>query len=101
MLLIVAAIGYFGANVGEAYFNYYRYQDRMASEARFAAHNTDAGSGPRFGVRGFARASGAGQQGDRAPRRARRRHLRELQRADRAARQDEGIPLQPYGDGDF
>lgn len=42
MLLIVAAIGYFGTPVGEAYFNYYRYQDRMASEARFAAHNTDA-----------------------------------------------------------
>jgi hypothetical protein len=42
MLLIVTAIGYFGFNIGEAYFNFYRYQDRMKSEARFAANNSDA-----------------------------------------------------------
>ena len=42
MLLIVAAIGYFGSPVGRAYFDFYRYQDRMKSEAEFAAHNTDA-----------------------------------------------------------
>lgn len=42
MLLIVTAIGYFGINIGEAYFNFYRYQDRMKSEARFADHSTDA-----------------------------------------------------------
>ncbi len=42
VLLIITAIGYFGANVGEAYWNFYRYQDRMKSEALFAGHNTDA-----------------------------------------------------------
>ena len=42
MLLIVTAIGYFGTNIGEAYFNYYRYRDRMRGEIPFAAHNTDA-----------------------------------------------------------
>jgi len=38
---VLTAIGYFGFNVGEAYFNFYRYQDRMKSEARFAVHSTD------------------------------------------------------------
>jgi hypothetical protein len=38
----VTAIGYFGFNVGEVYFNFYRYQDRMKTEAKFAAHNSDA-----------------------------------------------------------
>jgi hypothetical protein len=42
LLLIVTAIGYFGFNVGEAYLNFYRYQDRMKSEAKFAAHTSDA-----------------------------------------------------------
>lgn len=42
MLLVVTAIGYFGFNVGEVYFNFYRYQDRMKSEVRFAAQNSDA-----------------------------------------------------------
>ena len=41
-LLIVTAIGYFGANIAEAYWNFYRYQDRMKSEALFAGHNSDA-----------------------------------------------------------
>ena len=41
-LLILTAICYFGVGVGEAFFNFYRYQDRMKSEVRFAAHNTDA-----------------------------------------------------------
>jgi len=41
-LLVITAIGYFGANIGEAYWNFYRYQDRMKSEAQFAAHTTDA-----------------------------------------------------------
>lgn len=41
-LLILTAACYFGFNVGEAYFNFYRYQDRMKSEVRFAANNTDA-----------------------------------------------------------
>jgi hypothetical protein len=42
ILLIVTVIGYFGVNVGEAYLDFYRYQDRMKSEAMFAAHTTDA-----------------------------------------------------------
>ena len=42
LLLILTAIGYFGFNVGEAYFNFFRYQDRMKGEAQFAVHNTDA-----------------------------------------------------------
>lgn len=41
-LLILTAIIYFGFNVGEAYFNFYRYQDRMKSEARFAVNIPDA-----------------------------------------------------------
>jgi hypothetical protein len=41
-LLIVAAIGYFGINVGEAYFRFYQYQDAMRQEARFAGTNSDA-----------------------------------------------------------
>jgi hypothetical protein len=35
-LLIVTAVVYFGFNIGEAYFNFYRYQDRMKGEVRFA-----------------------------------------------------------------
>jgi hypothetical protein len=42
LLLVVTAIGYFGTNIGEAYFNFYRYQDRMKSEAQFAKNSTDA-----------------------------------------------------------
>lgn len=41
-LLIITAIGYFGSNVAGAYWNFYKYQDRMKSEAQFAAHSTDA-----------------------------------------------------------
>jgi hypothetical protein len=40
-LLVVVAIGYFGINVGETYYRFYRFQDAMHQEARFAAHNTD------------------------------------------------------------
>jgi hypothetical protein len=42
VLLVITAIGYFGFNFAEAYWNFYRYQDRMRGEAQFAAHNTDA-----------------------------------------------------------
>lgn len=42
VLLIITAIGYFGHNIGEAYWNFYRYRDRMKGEAQFASHNTDA-----------------------------------------------------------
>ena len=42
LLLVVAAIGYFGEKVGSVVWDYYLYRDRMKSEARFAAHRTDA-----------------------------------------------------------
>jgi hypothetical protein len=42
MLLVLAAIGYFGFDVGEIYWNFYQYQDRMKQEARFAAQRSDA-----------------------------------------------------------
>jgi len=41
-LLIVAALGYFGVKVGEVYYDFYKFQDRMVNEANFAAHRTDA-----------------------------------------------------------
>jgi hypothetical protein len=41
-ILVVAAIGYFGINVGEVYFRFFEYQDAMKQEVRFAAHNSDA-----------------------------------------------------------
>lgn len=40
-LLIVAAIGYFGVKIGEVYYDFYKFQDRMENEANFAAHRTD------------------------------------------------------------
>jgi hypothetical protein len=41
-LLLLAAVGYFGVNVGEVYFRYFQYKDAMRQEVRFAAHNNDA-----------------------------------------------------------
>lgn len=41
-LLVLAAIGYFGVNIGEVYFRFYQFQDAMRQEVRFAAHNNDA-----------------------------------------------------------
>ena len=41
-LLVLAAVIYFGVNVGEVYFRYYQYKDAMRQEVRFAAHNDDA-----------------------------------------------------------
>ncbi|MFI5310184.1 MAG: hypothetical protein ACHQQ3_03050 [Gemmatimonadales bacterium] len=41
-ILIIAAVCYFGANVAEVFWNEYQYQDRMRTEARFAAHRSDA-----------------------------------------------------------
>ena len=56
VLLIITAIGYFGANVGEAYWNFYRYQDRMKSEAQFAGAQHGRGDqGAHRRVRGLAR----------------------------------------------
>jgi hypothetical protein len=41
-MLVVAAIAYFGVNVGEAYFRFYQFQDAMRQEVRFAGQNSDA-----------------------------------------------------------
>ena len=41
-LLILAAVGYFGVNIGEVYLRFFQYQDAMKQEVRFAAHNSDA-----------------------------------------------------------
>ncbi len=40
-LLVLAAIIYFGAKVGESYYRFYQYQDAMGQQARFASHFTD------------------------------------------------------------
>jgi hypothetical protein len=40
-LLVVTAAIYFGVNIGEVYWKYYRYQDAMQQEARFAQMRTD------------------------------------------------------------
>jgi hypothetical protein len=40
-LLVVTAVVYFGLNVGEVYWRFYRYQDAMQQEARFAHMRTD------------------------------------------------------------
>lgn len=42
MLLLFAAVIYFGVNIGEHYFRFYQYQDAMRQEVKFAAHNSDA-----------------------------------------------------------
>ena len=42
MLLFVSAAAYFGVNVGEAYWRFYRYQDAFKQQARFARQNSDA-----------------------------------------------------------
>jgi hypothetical protein len=41
-LLLIAVVVYFSVNVGEAYLNFYQFQDAMRQEVRFAAHNSDA-----------------------------------------------------------
>jgi len=41
MLLVLAAAGYFSLGVGQVYWNYFQYRDRMQQEARFAASRTD------------------------------------------------------------
>jgi hypothetical protein len=39
--MIVAAIAYFGINIGEVYLRFYEYQDDMKQEVRFATANTN------------------------------------------------------------
>jgi hypothetical protein len=41
LLLVAVAVGYFAVNAGEAYWRYYRFQDAMKQEARFAARRGD------------------------------------------------------------
>ena len=40
-LMIIAAIAYFGVNIGEVYWRFYEYQDDMKQEVRFARANTN------------------------------------------------------------
>jgi len=47
-LLLVTAALYFGINIGEPYWKYYRYQDAMQQEARFAHMRTDQAIGRRL-----------------------------------------------------
>jgi hypothetical protein len=42
MLLLAAAVIYFGVGIGERYMQFYEYQDSMRQEVKFAAHNSDA-----------------------------------------------------------
>lgn len=42
MALVAAALVYFLFNVGQVFWNYYQYLDRMKNEVRFAAHRSDA-----------------------------------------------------------
>lgn len=41
VLLILAAVAYFGIPIGEAYFRYYRYEDAMRQSVRFANINSN------------------------------------------------------------
>lgn len=41
-LLVLAAIGYFGLPIGEAYFRYWQFEDEMSQSVRFARINSDA-----------------------------------------------------------
>ena len=41
VLLLVVTICYFGFNIGEVYFRFYRFRDAMAQEARFADTRDD------------------------------------------------------------
>ena len=41
-LLFVGAVAYFAVNIGRVALGYYRFEDRMKQEARFAAKRTDA-----------------------------------------------------------
>ena len=41
LLLLVTAAGYFAVNIGEPYLRYYRFQDAMSQEVRFARNRSD------------------------------------------------------------
>ena len=42
MALVAAALVYFALNVGQVFWTYYQFLDRMKNEVRFAAHRSDA-----------------------------------------------------------
>lgn len=41
-LLLLVTAGYFAVNIGETFWDYVQFRDRMRQEARFAQHRTDA-----------------------------------------------------------
>jgi hypothetical protein len=41
VLLLLAAVLYFGVNIGEAYWRFYEFEDAMRQEVRFAAQIPD------------------------------------------------------------
>jgi hypothetical protein len=41
-LLLVVTIGYFGYNIGEVYFRFYRFKDALEQEVRFADTHSDS-----------------------------------------------------------
>jgi hypothetical protein len=47
LLLLTAAL-YFGVNIGEVYWRYYRFEDAMQQEVRFAQLRTDQAIGRRL-----------------------------------------------------
>jgi hypothetical protein len=49
LLLFTTAL-YFGVNVGEVYWRYYRYKDAMQQEVRFAQMRTDPAIAGRLGA---------------------------------------------------
>lgn len=40
-VVLLGAIAYFGWNIGNSYWQFYQFQDRMRQEARFAAQRSD------------------------------------------------------------
>jgi hypothetical protein len=41
VLVLIGAVAHFGWNVGNTYWRFYQYEDRMKQEARFALHRSD------------------------------------------------------------
>ena len=41
MVLIAAAVGYFGVNAGESYWRFFQFRDAMEQEAKFARQKTN------------------------------------------------------------
>ena len=41
VIVFLGAVVYFGLNIGQTYWRYVQFEDRMKQEARFAAHRSD------------------------------------------------------------